>query len=217
MAMDDISRRARDAKKSKLPSQVVLVLQGGGALGAYQGGVYEALHEAGIEPDWVIGTSIGAINGAIIAGNRVERRLPSVRKLWALMKQERLGAKLWPSIGGWTSNLETVLRGIPGLISPNPSPVWGPACATGSTTGRILFDRRLTFDAVRTRRLRAPPIIVDETDHGSRQHPDRTDALLRRPRHDDRRRPCIGVVRFAPGISGNLHRRRALLGWRHLL
>jgi hypothetical protein len=46
-----------------LPGQVVLVLQGGGALGAYQGGVYQALHEAKIEPDWVIGTSIGALNG----------------------------------------------------------------------------------------------------------------------------------------------------------
>ena len=52
-----------------LPGQVVLVFQGGGALGAYQGGVYQALHEAGIEPNWVIGTSIGAINRAIIAGN----------------------------------------------------------------------------------------------------------------------------------------------------
>lgn len=47
--------------------QVVLVLQGGGALGAYQGGVYQALHEAGIEPDWIIGTSIGAINASVIA------------------------------------------------------------------------------------------------------------------------------------------------------
>ena len=50
--------------------QVVLVLQGGGALGAYQGGVYQALHEAGVEPDWIIGTSIGAINAGIIAGNK---------------------------------------------------------------------------------------------------------------------------------------------------
>jgi len=48
--------------------QVVLVFQGGGAIWAYQGGVYQALHEAGIEPNWVIGTSIGAVNGAIIAG-----------------------------------------------------------------------------------------------------------------------------------------------------
>ena len=51
-----------------IKEQVVLVLQGGGALGAYQAGVYQALMEGGVEPDWVIGTSIGAINGALIAG-----------------------------------------------------------------------------------------------------------------------------------------------------
>src|ERR1700750_3484741 len=62
--------------------QVVLVLQGGGALGAYQGGVYEALHEAKVEPDWIIGTSIGAINAAIISGNAVERRLDRLRGFW---------------------------------------------------------------------------------------------------------------------------------------
>jgi NTE family protein len=49
--------------------RIALVLQGGGALGAYQAGVYQALQEAGLEPDWVSGVSIGAINGAIIAGN----------------------------------------------------------------------------------------------------------------------------------------------------
>ena len=65
-----------------LPGQVVLVLQGGGALGAYQAGVYEALHEAGIEPDWVIGTSIGAINAAFIAGNPPEQRLERLRTFW---------------------------------------------------------------------------------------------------------------------------------------
>src|SRR5271166_6212892 len=59
--------------KSKF-GQIVLVFQGGGALGAYQAGVYEALHEAGIEPDWLIGTSIGAINATIIAGNKPQDR-----------------------------------------------------------------------------------------------------------------------------------------------
>ena len=49
--------------------QIVLVFQGGGALGAYQAGVYQALHESGVEPDWIIGTSIGAINASLIAGN----------------------------------------------------------------------------------------------------------------------------------------------------
>jgi len=62
------------ARKFDYPGQVVLVLQGGGALGAYQVGVYQALHEAGVEPHWVIGTSIGAINAAIIAGNEPNKR-----------------------------------------------------------------------------------------------------------------------------------------------
>jgi len=62
-----------------LPGRVVLVLQGGGALGSYQAGVYQALHEAGIEPDWIIGTSIGAINASLIAGNPIEDRLPRLK------------------------------------------------------------------------------------------------------------------------------------------
>ncbi|HTQ71850.1 MAG TPA: patatin-like phospholipase family protein [Acidocella sp.] len=59
-----------------------LVLQGGGALGAYQAGVYQALHEAGLEPDWVAGVSIGAVNSAIIAGNKPEHRLEKLEKFW---------------------------------------------------------------------------------------------------------------------------------------
>jgi NTE family protein len=63
-------------------SRVALIFQGGGALGSYQAGVYEALHEAGIEPDYLIGVSIGAINGAIIAGNPPEQRLEKLRGFW---------------------------------------------------------------------------------------------------------------------------------------
>ena len=62
--------------------QTVLVLQGGGALGAYQAGVYQAMHEAGVEPDWVIGTSIGAINASLIAGNKPEHRLAKLVEFW---------------------------------------------------------------------------------------------------------------------------------------
>src|SRR6266566_862451 len=70
-----------------LPGQVVLVLQGGGALGSYQAGVYQALQEAGIEPDWIIGTSIGAINASLIAGNAPQARLPRLREFWKRMEQ----------------------------------------------------------------------------------------------------------------------------------
>ena len=59
-----------------------MLLQGGGALGAYQAGVFEALSEADLEPDWVAGISIGAINAAIIAGNAPERRLERLREFW---------------------------------------------------------------------------------------------------------------------------------------
>src|SRR5205814_5502456 len=60
----------------------VLVLQGGGALGAYQAGVYEGMHEAGIDPNWITGVSIGAINAALIAGNRPENRIARLREFW---------------------------------------------------------------------------------------------------------------------------------------
>ncbi len=62
--------------------RVALVLQGGGALGAYQVGVYQALHEAGLEPNWVCGVSIGGINSAIIAGNPPEERLEKLQIFW---------------------------------------------------------------------------------------------------------------------------------------
>ncbi len=67
----------------RLPFEcVALVLQGGGALGAYQAGVYEALAEADIDPDWVAGVSIGAINSAIIAGNEPAERVAKLRAFW---------------------------------------------------------------------------------------------------------------------------------------
>ena len=72
-AQDNRSPRSSTSLSKALPGQVVLVLQGGGALGSYQAGVYQALHEAGVEPDWIIGTSIGAINASLIAGNAPRR------------------------------------------------------------------------------------------------------------------------------------------------
>ena len=67
----------------RLPFEcVALLLQGGGALGAYQGGVYEALAESKIHPDWIAGISIGAINGAIIAGNPPHSRVDRLREFW---------------------------------------------------------------------------------------------------------------------------------------
>src|SRR6187397_271259 len=69
--------------QERLPFEcVALLLQGGGALGAYQGGVYEALAEADIHPNWIAGISIGAINAAIIAGNPPNSRIDRLREFW---------------------------------------------------------------------------------------------------------------------------------------
>ena len=125
--------RKKDSQKNPpyvatdLPGQVTLVLQGGGALGAYQVGVYQAMHEAGIEPEWVIGTSIGAINGAIIAGNPPEKRLQQLTRFWHLMQHQHAnGFSLpWLPLGNIFSNLETITQGIDGFFKPNPEAVWG--------------------------------------------------------------------------------------------
>ncbi len=73
------------AKQKLNREKNVLVLQGGGALGAYQAGAYEALSAAGIEPDWMAGISIGAVNAAIIAGNRPEHRRRRLREFWDIV------------------------------------------------------------------------------------------------------------------------------------
>jgi NTE family protein len=70
---------------------VALVLQGGGALGSYQGGVYQALAEADLHPNWVAGVSIGAVNSALIAGNPPERRVEKLREFWEAVSSSPLG------------------------------------------------------------------------------------------------------------------------------
>ena len=76
--------RAKSHRHSSRPpfECIALLLQGGGALGSYQAGVYEALAEAGLHPDWVAGISIGAINSAIIAGNAPSERVAKLRSFW---------------------------------------------------------------------------------------------------------------------------------------
>jgi NTE family protein len=108
-----------------LPGQVVLVLQGGGALGSYQAGVYQALHEAGIEPDWIIGTSIGAINAALIAGNVRDQRLPKLREFWKRVEQKPLWVG-WPGLYDHMAYWSTIAGGIPGFFRPNPLAQVGP-------------------------------------------------------------------------------------------
>ena len=152
------------------PGQIVLVLQGGGALGAYHGGVYQAMHEAGLEPDWVIGTSIGAINGALIAANAPELRLARLREFWKQAEQDAPfdGQPLWPQLGSAFAHLFTLARGVPGFFVPRlPNPL-GLAAPVGvdsasyystaplreTLAGLLEFERagkpvRLTIGAVK--------------------------------------------------------------------
>jgi len=102
--------------------QIVLVFQGGGALGAYQVGVYQALHEAGVEPDWVIGTSIGAINAGIVAGNAPEHRLDRLRTFWSRVQHGSLAQAVatLPFFGPALSTWATIAGGLPNFFTPNP-------------------------------------------------------------------------------------------------
>ena len=103
--------------------RIVLVLQGGGALGAYQAGVYQALHEHNLVPDWIVGTSIGAINAALIAGNEQGNRLARVKAFWDRVSHpdaidmSQVGDKLRRS-NILFNTLDTVVRGVPGFFGP---------------------------------------------------------------------------------------------------
>jgi len=114
-------------KARRTTGQIVLVLQGGGALGAYQAGVYQALHEARIEPDWVIGTSIGAINASLIAGNAVADRLDHLRAFWQRVRRPDLANPGWPWRGVFdaASDWLTLIGGVPEFFAPNPQAYWG--------------------------------------------------------------------------------------------
>ena len=103
--------------------KVALVLQGGGALGAYQAGVYEALAERGYLPHWITGISIGAINGAIIAGNPPELRVERLRAFWEQITDGIAGKPLLDGdfarglFNEWSA-LASVTSGVDGFYSP---------------------------------------------------------------------------------------------------
>lgn len=103
--------------------RIVLVLQGGGALGAYQAGVYQALHEHDLVPEWIVGTSIGAINAALLAGNHKATRLQRLTQFWGQVShREGIDMTRIPDIqrrsNVWLSTLDTIVRGVPGFFTP---------------------------------------------------------------------------------------------------
>ncbi len=140
-----LAATAGDACQPAGDRQVVLVLQGGGALGAYQAGVYEGLHEAGIEPDWVIGTSIGAINAALIAGNAPGLRLDRLRAFWVKVAHKGLPA-LWPGLPGlptfWTT-MSAMNQGLPGFFAPHHHARLSPHLSLNEETSGYYETSRL--------------------------------------------------------------------------
>jgi len=134
------SPQAKAAPKTSSPfGSVALVLQGGGALGSYQAGVYEALSQAGIQPDWVAGISIGAINSALISGNAPEKRVEKLRAFWETISAPPagpFGLPYNPDVKFPDDNLHRLINqtralgvatlGAPGFFRPRfPSPlVW---------------------------------------------------------------------------------------------
>ena len=154
-------------------AEVGLVLQGGGALGAYQAGVYEALaeHEQYL-PHWIAGISIGAINGAIIAGNPPSRRVEKLRAFWELIT-ERITAKPFADgdyvrgfFNEWSA-LASVAAGIPGFFRPRMPPAWlQPAGTEGALSFYDTSPLRSTLEALR--RFRSPR--RQEICPGTRRH-----------------------------------------------
>ena len=132
-----------------LPYDVVaLVLQGGGALGAYQAGVYEGLHEAGIRPNWLAGISIGALNAAIIAGSPEAERVERLREFWETICAAPVE---WPAGEGLADAMpfafdlrslhnafaavRALFQGQPGFFKPRfPPPLWSPFSGDSATS-----------------------------------------------------------------------------------
>ena len=124
-------------------AQRVLVLQGGGALGSYQAGAFQALCRSGFEPEWVAGISIGAINAAIIAGNGPETRVDRLKEFWEMVSSPVSWSPVTPgdrarSLFNETSAALIATFGVPGFFSPRlpPAPLWPP----GSPQSQSYYD-----------------------------------------------------------------------------
>jgi NTE family protein len=132
------SRRKTHLAHERPPfERIALILQGGGALGAYQAGVYQALAEANLHPDWVAGISIGAVNSALIAGNPPPRRVDRLREFWEGVSMSPFGVPYFPALEindelihtavNQVRSLGILLGGAPGFFKPRvPPPFFYP-------------------------------------------------------------------------------------------
>jgi NTE family protein len=150
-------------QERKIDKQIALALQGGGALGSYQAGVYEALAEYDYQPDWVAGISIGAINSAIIAGNAPEDRVAKLREFWEQVSSPTanwldLPHGLWQEALRRTAAMSALLFGQPGFFRPNVLRCWatGTALTSYYDTSYLkqTLERLVDFDRINARRIR---------------------------------------------------------------
>jgi len=144
----------------------VLVLQGGGALGSYQAGAYQALCHHGCEPDWVAGISIGAINSAIIAGNPRERRMARLKEFWEITSATTpwtpsLAGDKARSIFNEASAALVATFGVPGFFTPRfPAPLLWPSGSAQSvsyydtTPLRATLERLVDFELINSKATR---------------------------------------------------------------
>jgi NTE family protein len=154
------------------------LLQGGGALGSYQAGVYQALAEADLHPDWVAGISIGAINSAIIAGNAPDRRVDRLREFWETVSASPLGIpyyksaelsdKLSHQIVNQAQAMGALLFGAPNFFVPRmpPAMLWPPGSATkasyyDNTPLKATLARLVDFDRINAGQMRFSVGAVD--------------------------------------------------------
>jgi len=147
-------------ERTPATAQRVLVLQGGGALGSYQAGAYQALCHHNFEPDWVAGISIGAINAAIIAGNPSEKRVERLKEFWEMVSAPVPWNPLTPAGRGRSAFNETSAAliatfGVPGFFTPRfpPAPLWPkgtPQSQSYYDTAplRATLERLVDFDRI---------------------------------------------------------------------
>ncbi|MDE1174189.1 MAG: patatin-like phospholipase family protein [Parvibaculaceae bacterium] len=148
------------------PEKPVLVLQGGGALGAYQAGVYEELAKRGFNPEWIAGISIGAINAAIIAGNPVDKRDERLREFWDYISGDLVGEALFPkgrarTVYNEVSSAYAAVFGLRGFFQPRFPPAFlQPAGSIQALshydTGplKATLERLVDFDLINSKAVR---------------------------------------------------------------
>lgn len=151
MADADADPRLTRQAALPLPDCVALVLQGGGALGSYQAGVIEALAQAGIEPHWLAGISIGAVNAAIIAGNPSDRRMERLTAFWERTTSALPSFPIFPqdmvreAVHEWSAAM-VLGQGVPGFFSPRFVPPY--LAAPGSCDALSFYDSKPLADTL---------------------------------------------------------------------